>query len=175
LFPEKELHLPPLDTTSPALQSEHSSLENTPVEWYAAGSKSEATSVTAVPMNIPIESEVKAVNGIEDVVTHPLPRMPFHDKDEPNIDTLSKRHSVPLQFGMHASGLDDDYELQAQVLRAQISALEAQAALILASRSTANGKPWWENSVLVFSMFVLWPSVLVYCLVYLTQRPERRC
>jgi len=172
LFPTKGLHLSPLSTTSTALQSEHSSLENTP---YAAELNAEATSVTAVLMNTPIESEVKAINGIEDVVTHPLRRVPFHDKDGPNIVTLSKRHSVPLQFGMHASRLDNEHELQAQALRAQTSALEAQAALIRASRSTANGKYWWENPVLVFSMFVLWPSILVCCLIYLTQRPELSC
>jgi ankyrin repeat domain-containing protein 50 len=171
LDPAKFLHLPPWDTTSPALQSKNFSGKETPVDWCAFDSKAYSTSAGAFR-----KSEVKALDGIEDVVTHPLRRVPFSDigdKDSPNMFATSKRHSIPVPFSTYVYSLDNNNDFQAQALRGQSSALEAQTALIRASRSTANKKPWWENPLLVFLMFVLWPSIVVCCLVYMIQRPER--
>lgn len=138
-----------------------------------------------VSMSVADESTVEPPSGREkDVISPLLSRAAFRDnKDGPGIfTTLSKRHSMPLRFSIHASRPDNiqQNDFQAQALHALSKALEAQAALIRAPSppSTANGKRgcWWENPQLVFLMFVLWPSILVCCclLVYMVlQRPEQ--
>ena len=82
--------------------------------------------------------------------------------------TSSKEQSLQPRFSMTMASVNGKLELQAQTLRAQTVAIEAQAALLKASRGT-DERRWWDNHMLVFLFGLFWPAVFLACFAYMMQ------
>ena len=96
--------------------------------------------------------------------------MPYAKPDTGKIIVTFQRWPIQPRFGRPTTRSRSKHDAQSQILRAQNIALEAQAALIQALQPTAERKYWWERLFPIFVMFILWPSVFLLSMMYVTRR-----
>ena len=120
----------------------------------------------------PLENSKHLIN----TTPHTTALLRRRPKTSNKISYTAPRRTGSYRFRVLASELTKQQELQAQVLRAQQATLEAQAALIQASRPRSDHEPGWGNLRLMLAIlvtFALWSLVLVLCMTSIVQRTQR--